>query len=70
MIGMRKCPVHGIEGARGLFQVIDRDPGVRCGTRFEACSEKFEAISMVHEPVPPFIPEGEGAIKEEGREGG
>jgi F420-non-reducing hydrogenase iron-sulfur subunit len=62
MICLRKCPVHGIEGGKGLIHVIDQELCIRCGTCFEACPERFGAVSMIHGPVPPPIPEAERTI--------
>ncbi len=69
MICLRKCPVHGIEGGKGLIHVIDQELCIRCGTCFEACPEKFGAIQMsTGEPVPPPIPEEERAMVRKGKQ--
>jgi len=72
MICLRKCPVHGIEGAKGLIHVIDQELCIRCGTCFEACPEKFDAISVLTagQPVPPPIPEEERVVVRKGKVAG
>jgi F420-non-reducing hydrogenase iron-sulfur subunit len=71
MICLRKCPVHGIAGGKNLIHVIDQELCIKCGTCFEACPERFSAISMIHGgPVPPPIPEEERAVVRKGKEVG
>ena len=68
MICLRKCPVHGIEGAKGLIHIIDQELCIKCGTCYDACPEKFDAISILSsEPVPPPIPENERTIVRKGK---
>ena len=69
MICLRKCPVHGIEGGKGLIHVIDQELCIRCGTCYEACPEKFGAISMIHGAVPPPIPTEERTVVRKGGSG-
>jgi len=68
MICLRQCPVHGIQGAKGQIHVIDQELCIKCGTCYEACPEKFDAISLISGgPVPPPIPEKERTIVREGK---
>ncbi len=63
MICLRKCPVDGIQGGKNLIHVIDQELCIRCGTCYEACPERFGAISIITGgAVPPPIPEEERAI--------
>jgi len=71
MICLRKCPVHSIEGGKGLIHVIDQELCIKCGTCFDACPERFDAISMISgQPVPPSIPEEERTIVRKGKGAG
>ena len=71
MICLRKCPVHGIEGAKGLIHVIDQELCIKCGSCYDACPEKFDAISMISGGlVPPPIPEEERAVVRKGKGAG
>ena len=64
MICLRKCPVHGIEGGKNRIHVIDQEMCIKCGTCYDACPEKFGAISIVTGgAVPPPIPEEERTIE-------
>lgn len=71
MICLRKCPVHGIEGAKSQIHVIDQQLCIRCGTCHEACPERFDAISRITgEPVPASIPLEERTIERKGKKAG
>ena len=72
MICARKCPVHGIDGAKGLIHVIDQEMCIKCGSCFDACPEKFDAISILsgEQPVPPPIPEDERVVVRKGNVAG
>jgi coenzyme F420-reducing hydrogenase delta subunit/Fe-S-cluster-containing hydrogenase component 2 len=72
MICARKCPVHGIEGAKGLIHVIDQALCIKCGTCYDACPERFDAISVLtgNEPVPPPIPEEKRVIERKDKRAG
>ena len=52
MICARKCPVHGIEGAKGLIHVIDQQMSIECGSCLDACPEKFDAVKIITGVVP------------------
>ena len=72
MICARKCPGHGIDGAKGLIHVIDQEMCIKCGSCFDACPEKFDAISILsgEQPVPPPIPEDERVVVRKGNVAG
>ena len=66
----RKCPVEAISGGKNIVHVINQEICIKCGTCFEACPPKFAAITkIVHEPVPPPLPEEERVIVRQGKEG-
>ncbi len=69
MICARKCPVHGIEGGKGLIHVIDQELCIRCGSCFDACPEKFDAVKIItgEQPVPPPVPEKERVVVRKGK---
>jgi Fe-S-cluster-containing hydrogenase component 2 len=59
----RQCPVDGIVGGKDQIRVIDQESCIRCGTCFEVCPPKFDAVrKIIGEPVPPPLPEEERTI--------
>jgi coenzyme F420-reducing hydrogenase delta subunit/Fe-S-cluster-containing hydrogenase component 2 len=71
MICARKCPVDGIMGGKSQIHIIDQELCIRCGTCYDACPEKFDAIcAITGQAVPPPIPEEERVIERKGREAG
>jgi coenzyme F420-reducing hydrogenase delta subunit/ferredoxin len=71
MICARKCPVEGILGGKNQIHVIDQELCIRCGTCFDACPEKFDAVCKITgKAVPASIPEGERTIERKGKEAG
>jgi F420-non-reducing hydrogenase iron-sulfur subunit len=71
MICARKCPVDGIIGGKSQIHVIDQELCIRCGTCFDACPEKFDAVCKITgQPVPPPIPEEERTIERKAKEAG
>ncbi|BBO72452.1 hypothetical protein DSCA_63820 [Desulfosarcina alkanivorans] len=58
MICLRKCPVDAIAGAKRKVHVIDQEQCIKCGTCFDVCPSRFDAVrKIVGGPVPPPIPE-------------
>ena len=54
----RHCPVDGISGGKGQIHVIDQSSCIKCGSCFDACPTRFDAVrKIVGEPVPPPLPE-------------
>jgi ferredoxin len=71
MICARKCPVDGILGGKNQIHVIDQELCIRCGTCYDACPEKFDAICKITgQVVPASIPEEERAIERKGKAAG
>jgi coenzyme F420-reducing hydrogenase delta subunit/ferredoxin len=71
MICARKCPVEGIIGGKSRIHVIDQELCIRCGTCYDACPEKFDAVCKITgQPVPPPIPEDERTIERKGKKAG
>ena len=65
--------IDGISGAKGQIHVIDQESCIRCGSCYESCPTKFEAVQkIVGAPVPPPIPEDQRTIvrkaKKKGKE--
>jgi F420-non-reducing hydrogenase iron-sulfur subunit len=68
MICGRHCPVDGIAGGKGRIHVIDQESCIRCGTCFDVCPARFEAVQkIVGAPVPPPIPEERRTIVRKGK---
>jgi F420-non-reducing hydrogenase iron-sulfur subunit len=63
MICSRHCPVDGISGGKNRIHVIDQESCIKCGTCFDVCPQRFDAVQkVVGELVPPPIPEDQRAI--------
>ena len=63
MICKRKCPVEAVEGGKKKIHIIDQEKCTKCGTCFEVCPSRFNAVAKISgEPVPPPIPEEERII--------
>ena len=59
----RHCPVDGISGGKGQIHVIDQSSCIKCGSCFDACPTRFDAVRKISgEPVPPPIPEDQRTI--------
>jgi coenzyme F420-reducing hydrogenase delta subunit/NAD-dependent dihydropyrimidine dehydrogenase PreA subunit len=68
MICGRHCPVDGIVGGKNQIHVIDQDSCIRCGSCFEACPTRFDAVQkIVGAPAPPPIPEDQRTIVRKGK---
>jgi coenzyme F420-reducing hydrogenase delta subunit/ferredoxin len=71
MICARKCPVEGIIGGKSQIHVIDQELCIRCGTCFDACPDKFDAVCKITgQVVPPPIPEEERTIERKAKDAG
>ena len=71
MICARKCPVHGIDGAKGLIHVIDQELCIKCGSCYDACPEKFDAVKIITGgAAPPSIPLEERTVVRKGKTAG
>jgi len=69
MICARRCPVEAIAGAKNLIHVIDQEVCIKCGTCYEVCPPKFDAVTkIVGGPVPLPIPEEERALVRTGNQ--
>ncbi|MBT6614297.1 MAG: 4Fe-4S binding protein, partial [Deltaproteobacteria bacterium] len=58
MICIKKCPVDAIDGAKKKIHIIDQAECTNCGTCFDVCPSKFDAVvKFSGVPVPPPISE-------------
>ena len=63
MICGRECPVGAISGGKGLVHVIDQDKCTKCGTCFDVCPARFNAVKKLSgEPVPAPLPAAERVL--------
>jgi ferredoxin len=63
VICARRCPVEAITGAKNQVHVIDQEICIKCGTCFEVCPTRFDAVTkIIGGPVPPPIPEEKRAV--------
>jgi F420-non-reducing hydrogenase iron-sulfur subunit len=63
MICRRRCPVEAISGGKNQIHVIDQESCIKCGSCFESCPQRFDAVQkIVGEIVPPPIPEDQRTI--------
>jgi len=52
LICLRNCPADAISGSKGIVHVIDQTKCTKCGTCFEVCPTRFEAVvKLSGEPV-------------------
>jgi NADP-reducing hydrogenase subunit HndC len=59
LICARNCPTGAVIGGKGLVHVIDQEKCTKCGTCFEVCPPRFNAVvKLSGEPVPPPVPSG------------
>jgi len=69
MICQRRCPVEAIDGGKNRIHVIHQDRCIKCGTCFEVCPQRFNAVRKLSGvPVPPPIPEEARGILRKGKE--
>ncbi|MFC2102454.1 NADH-ubiquinone oxidoreductase-F iron-sulfur binding region domain-containing protein [Bacteroidota bacterium] len=58
MICKKKCPVDAIDGEKKKIHVIDQELCTNCGTCFEVCPARFDAVKKISgEPLPTPVPE-------------
>jgi len=63
MICGRRCPVDAIAGGKKQIHVVDQDVCIKCGTCFDVCPPRFDAVRKIAcEPVPAPLPEEERAV--------
>jgi NADH-quinone oxidoreductase subunit F len=68
LICLRNCPSGGIDGAKNVIHVINRDHCTNCGVCFEVCPPRFDAVRKISgEPAPPPIPEEERVLVRKGK---
>jgi len=64
MLCLRKCPAEAIDGGKNKIHIVDQEKCTKCGTCFEVCPSKFDAVTKISgEPVPSPIPEEERIIR-------
>ena len=64
LICLRNCSVGAIEGGKNQIHVIDQSKCTKCGTCFDVCPERFNAVTRLSgEPVPPPLPVEARAIR-------
>ncbi|UCD26373.1 MAG: NADH-quinone oxidoreductase subunit NuoF [Candidatus Bathyarchaeota archaeon] len=64
MICFRNCPVDAVIGEKREIHVIDQSKCIKCGSCYDLCPPKFEAVTIMSgEPVPPPIPKEERLVK-------
>jgi Fe-S-cluster-containing hydrogenase component 2 len=64
MICHMHCPVDAIIGEKMKIHVIDQSKCIKCGTCYDMCPSRFNAVKKISgESVPPPIPEEERLIK-------
>ena len=63
---LRKCPSDAVIGGKKLIHVVDQEKCTKCGTCFEVCPKKYQAVKKVSgEPAPDPIPEEARVIVKE-----
>lgn len=58
MICLRRCPTGAIDGGKKKVHVIDQEKCIKCGTCYDVCPPRFEAVTKRSgEAVPLSVPE-------------
>ena len=71
MICGRQCPVDAIDGGKNRIHVIDQESCIRCGTCFDVCPQRFEAVSKISgRDVPPPIPDDQRTVVRKSKRAG
>jgi NADH:ubiquinone oxidoreductase subunit F (NADH-binding)/(2Fe-2S) ferredoxin/Pyruvate/2-oxoacid:ferredoxin oxidoreductase delta subunit len=69
LICLRECTAEAIIGGKNRIHVIDQEKCTKCGTCFEVCPSRFDAVKKISgEPVPEPIPEEERIITRKSKE--
>ena len=69
MICLRKCPADAVEGGKKKIHIIMQEKCTKCGTCFDVCPSRFDAVEKISgRPVPPPIPEEERIIARKSKE--
>jgi NADH:ubiquinone oxidoreductase subunit F (NADH-binding)/(2Fe-2S) ferredoxin/Pyruvate/2-oxoacid:ferredoxin oxidoreductase delta subunit len=69
LICLRECTSEAIIGGKNRIHVIDQEKCTKCGTCFEVCPSRFDAVKKISgEPVPEPIPEEERIITRKSKE--
>jgi coenzyme F420-reducing hydrogenase delta subunit/Fe-S-cluster-containing hydrogenase component 2 len=71
MICGRQCPVDAIDGGKNRIHVIDQESCIRCGTCFDVCPQRFEAVAKISgRDVPPPIPDDQRTVVRKSKKAG
>jgi coenzyme F420-reducing hydrogenase delta subunit/Fe-S-cluster-containing hydrogenase component 2 len=71
MICGRHCPVDAIDGGKNRIHVIDQERCIKCGSCFDVCPQRFEAVSKIAGgEVPPPIPEDQRTVVRKSKKAG
>jgi NADH-quinone oxidoreductase subunit F len=63
--------VGGIAGGKNRIHVIDQESCIRCGTCFDVCPQRFEAVSKIAgRDVPPPIPDDQRTVVRKSKKAG
>jgi len=63
MICLRNCPAGAIEGGKNQIHIIDQSKCTKCGTCFDICPPRFDAVTRLSgEPVPEALPAKERVL--------
>lgn len=69
MICLRKCPVDAVDGGKKKIHIIAQEKCTKCGTCFDVCPSRFDAVEKISgRPVPHPIPEEERIIAGKSKE--
>ena len=66
MLCLKRCPTGGVDGGKKKIHVIIPDNCTQCGTCYEVCPPKYNAvIRLTGVPAPPPIPEDQRMLVKE-----
>jgi NADH-quinone oxidoreductase subunit F len=67
MLCLKNCAVGAISGGKKLVHVVDQDTCTKCGTCFDVCPSRFDAVVKISGvPVPEAVPEGTQVTRKRG----